>query len=139
MLYLSAEGKNVSLARHFYLDIIFSNLTLCFIRFIQQKHILDMHYNILSLQAYCSPPKLPYRRYRVKLRVSFLRPRTYRTSYCTTIRVQFQECKQESSVGERHDTELGLLSIHRMENNPSFLNLSQGHGKVTESSVSWVK
>ena len=98
-----------------------------------------MHDNILSLQAYCSPPKLPYRRSRVKLRVSFLQPRTYRTSYYTTIRVQFQECKQESSVGERHDTELGLLSILRLQNNPSFLNLSQGHGKVTETSVSYVK
>lgn len=98
-----------------------------------------MNDNILSLQAYCNPPKLLYRKNKVKLRIPVLQSVMYRAGYSRLIRGQFQECKQEGSIGEGHSIELRLLSILRTQNYPSFLNLSQSHEKVIETSGSYAE
>ena len=76
------------------MDIIFSNYMLYQIYL--AKHILDVQYNKLSLQAYCSPPKLPYRKKRVKSRSPVLQPVTYRADSWRPIRAQLQDYTQAS-------------------------------------------
>lgn len=77
------------------------------------KVILDMHCNILSLQAYCSSPKFPYRK-KSKTQDPSSADHEVQGGYWRLIGAQFQE--REQSLQEWHGTERGLLSILRIKN-----------------------
>lgn len=58
-----------------------------------------------------------------KIRILILQPIVYTAGYWRVIRAQFQKRKQQSFTEECHDTELGLLSVLRIQHYLSFQNL----------------